>query len=44
VSVCTPGEWEHAIVEGFKAWRQIRKMRAGTLIMNLDERSITIKE
>jgi NTP pyrophosphatase (non-canonical NTP hydrolase) len=44
VSVCTPGEWERAIVEGFKVWRQIRKMRAGTLIVNLDERSITIKE
>jgi NTP pyrophosphatase (non-canonical NTP hydrolase) len=44
VSVCTPGEWEHAIVEGFKVWRQIRKMKAGTLIVNLDERSVTIKD
>jgi NTP pyrophosphatase (non-canonical NTP hydrolase) len=44
VSVCTPGEWERAIVEGFKVWRQIKKLKAGTLIVNLDERSITIKE
>jgi len=44
VSVCTPGEWEHAIVEGFKVWRQIRRMRAGTLIVDLDERAISIKE
>jgi len=44
VSVCTPGEWEHSIVEGFKVWRQIRRVKAGTLIVNLDERSITIKD
>jgi hypothetical protein len=44
VSVCTPGEWEKAIVEGFKVWRQIKKLRAGTLIVNLDERSVTLKE
>ena len=44
VSICTPGEWEHAIVEGFKVWRQIKKLGAGTLIVNLDERCITLKD
>jgi NTP pyrophosphatase (non-canonical NTP hydrolase) len=44
VSVCTPGEWEYAIVEGFKVWRVIKKLGAGTLIVNLDERSVTLKE
>lgn len=44
VSACTPGEWEHAIVQGFAVWREIKKRRAGTLIVNLDERTVTIKE
>jgi hypothetical protein len=44
VSACTPGEWEHAIVQGFAVWREIKKRKAGTLVVNLDERSITIKE
>jgi NTP pyrophosphatase (non-canonical NTP hydrolase) len=43
VSVCTPGEWEKAIIEGFKVWRQIRKLKGGSLIVNLDERSIRLK-
>jgi NTP pyrophosphatase (non-canonical NTP hydrolase) len=44
VSACTPGEWEHAIVQGFAVWREIRKRKAGTLIVNLNERTVTIKE
>jgi len=44
VSACTPGEWEHAIVQGFAVWREIKKRKAGTLIVNLDERTVTIKE
>ena len=44
VSVCTPGEWERAIVEGFKVWREIKKLGAGTLVVNLDERSVTLKD
>ena len=44
VSVCTPGEWEKAIVEGFKVWRQIKKLRGGALIVNLDARSVTLKD
>jgi NTP pyrophosphatase (non-canonical NTP hydrolase) len=44
VSVCTPGEWEQAIVQGFAVWREIKKRGAGTLVVNLDDRSIKIKE
>ena len=44
VSVCTPGEWEHAIVQGFAVWREIKKRMAGTLIVNLNERTVTVKK
>jgi len=44
VSVCTAGEWEHAIVQGFAVWREIKKRMAGTLIVNLDERTVTVKK
>jgi hypothetical protein len=40
----TPGEWEHAIVQGFAVWREIKKRKAGTLIVNLDERTVKVKE
>ncbi len=39
VSVCTPGEWELAIVEGFKVWREVRKRRGGTVDLDLDKRA-----
>jgi NTP pyrophosphatase (non-canonical NTP hydrolase) len=44
VSVCTPGEWEQAIVQGFAVWREIKKRGAGTLVVNLEDRSIKIKD
>ncbi|MGA2256101.1 MAG: nucleotide kinase domain-containing protein [Thermoguttaceae bacterium] len=44
VSVCTPGEWEQAIVQGFAVWREIKKCGDGTLVVNLDDRSIRIKD
>jgi NTP pyrophosphatase (non-canonical NTP hydrolase) len=44
VSVCAPGEWEQAIVQGFAVWREIKKRGAGTLLVNLDNRSIKVKE
>jgi len=43
VGRCTEGEWERAIVQGFAVWREIRKRGSGTLVVNLDERSITFK-
>jgi len=44
VSACTEGEWEQAIIQGFAAWREIRARGAGSLIVDLDERSIKLKE
>jgi NTP pyrophosphatase (non-canonical NTP hydrolase) len=43
VSVCTPGEWEEAVIQGFSVWRELRKHRAGTLVVNLDDRRVTLK-
>ena len=44
VGCCTEGEWERAIVQGFAVWREIKKRGFGTLVVNLDERSITVKD
>ena len=43
VGCCTEGEWERAITQGFAVWRNIKKQGSGTLIVNLDERTITLK-
>jgi NTP pyrophosphatase (non-canonical NTP hydrolase) len=44
VSACTPGEWEQAVVRGFRAWREVKKRRGGTVDVDLDKRSITLRE
>lgn len=44
VSVCTEGEWERSIVQGFAVFRQIKYQGAGTLIINLDDRNISVKQ
>lgn len=44
VGICTEGEWERAIMQGFSVWREIKKRGAGTLVVNLDERSISVKD
>jgi hypothetical protein len=44
VSVCTPGEWEQAIVQGFKVWRAVKKRRGGTVDVDLDKRCISLRE
>jgi NTP pyrophosphatase (non-canonical NTP hydrolase) len=44
VGCCTEGEWERAIVQGFAVWREIKRRGSGTLVVNLDERAITVKE
>jgi NTP pyrophosphatase (non-canonical NTP hydrolase) len=44
VGHCTEGEWERAIVQAFSVWREIKKRGAGTLLLNLDERSISFKD
>ncbi len=43
VGRCTEGEWERAVVQGFAVWREIKKRGSGTLVVNLDEHSITFK-
>ncbi len=44
VGCCNEGEWERAIVQGFAVWREIKRRRSGTLVLNLDERTITVKD
>lgn len=44
VSVCTPGEWEQAIVQGFKVWRGVKRRRGGTVDLNLDKRCISLRD
>jgi hypothetical protein len=44
VSACSTGEWEHAIVEGFKVWREVRNRRGGTVDLDLDNRSISLRK
>ena len=40
VSECPPWQWELAILEGFKIFRQLRKHRGGVISVDLDKRSI----
>jgi NTP pyrophosphatase (non-canonical NTP hydrolase) len=44
VSRCSSREWEEAIIKGLEVWRQIKKRGGGTLLIDLDQRTITIKE
>jgi NTP pyrophosphatase (non-canonical NTP hydrolase) len=43
VSRCSTGEWENAILQGFAVWRKIKRQGGGTLVIDLDQRSISIK-
>jgi len=44
VSRCSTGDWENAIIQGFAVWREIKKRGGGTLMIDLDQRTLTIKE
>ena len=44
VSVCTPGEWEQAIVQGFRVWREVKRRRGGTVDLDLDRRCLSLRE
>lgn len=44
VEDCSSGEWEQAIIEGFKAWREVKSRRGGTVDLDLDKRSIKVRE
>jgi len=44
VSICTYGEWEQAIIQGFRVWREIIKRGCGTVDLDLDNRCIAFRE
>jgi len=44
VEKCPLWQWEKAILDGFAVFRQLRKHRRGTVIADLNKRSITLKE
>jgi NTP pyrophosphatase (non-canonical NTP hydrolase) len=43
VSVCNPREWEHAILQGFKVWRLLRKHGHGSINCDLNARTIVAR-
>jgi NTP pyrophosphatase (non-canonical NTP hydrolase)/predicted Rdx family selenoprotein len=44
VARCTTGDWENAIVQGFAVWREMKRRGGGTLVLDLDKRTITLKD
>ncbi len=40
VEQCTTGEWEQAILQGFKVWRAVLDARGGRIVVNLGQRYI----
>lgn len=41
VSQCSLGEWEKAILIGYEVWRQVEKNKGGTVVVNIDNQSLT---
>lgn len=44
VSRCSSGDWENAIVQGFAVWREIKKRGGGTIVADLEKRTLGIKD
>ena len=42
VSCRTEGDWEHAILTGFEAWRQVRDRSKGKILANLESATIAL--
>jgi len=40
VAQCSLGDWEKAILIGYEVWRQVDKNRGGTVVVDLDARSL----
>lgn len=40
VAICSTGEWESAILQGYDAWREVVSHGGGRLLIDLDTRSI----
>jgi hypothetical protein len=41
VSQCTLGDWEKAILAGYEVWREVERNQGGSVLLDLDARSIT---
>lgn len=44
VARCSLGDWERAIMMGYDVWRQVEKYRGGTVVVDLDGRSIAYQK
>jgi predicted Rdx family selenoprotein len=44
IARCSTGDWERAILQGFAVWREIKRRGGGTLLLDLDRRTVSIKE
>jgi MazG C-terminal domain len=42
VARCSTGDWEKAIIQGFNVWREITKRHGGTVVVDLDNRYISL--
>jgi MazG C-terminal domain/MazG nucleotide pyrophosphohydrolase domain len=40
VSLCSLGDWEKAILTGYKVWREVEKNRGGTIVVDLVQKTI----
>lgn len=40
VAECSFGDWEKAILMGYEVWRQVERNRGGTVVVDLEARSI----
>lgn len=40
VSVCTTGEWERAILLGYKTWKKVEENQGGKVSLDLDNAEI----
>lgn len=43
VTQCSVGEWEKAILMGYDVWRQVKENQGGTIVIDLDNQSITFQ-
>ncbi|MEG3841165.1 nucleoside triphosphate pyrophosphohydrolase family protein [Microcoleus sp. herbarium14] len=44
VAQCSLGDWEKAIITGYEVWRQVETNRGGTVVVDINTRSITYQE
>jgi NTP pyrophosphatase (non-canonical NTP hydrolase) len=44
VKICTPKEWETAIILGFDLWRELKEKRQGRVVCNMTEKSMIFED